>query len=180
MSSPRPPGSDKIVLDTGPLLTYLALHYLDRTNADKAHRDAVIRDVRGRSTCRFTETEEERFRLLPRRFKRLLTTSLVVAEVLRLRGHSLLSRDERGFRELALTKLEGTVEDIPYSLRDLCAAPDIRDLVCRLGLTDASIMHLAAKEQCLLLTDEGEMFGTYTKGSKFEIRLLGEYLESPE
>jgi predicted nucleic acid-binding protein len=180
MPSPGSPRGGKVVLDTGPLLTYLALDYLEKTAADKARRNAVLRDVRGSSDYRSTEIEQGCFDVLVCPHKCLLTTSLVVAEVRKLRGHSLLSRDEYHFRELALAKLEQDVDDIPYSLRDLCAAPDFRDLVCRLGLTDASLICLAAKERCLLLTDDRRMFQGLYAGAKFDMRLLGEYLKSPE
>jgi hypothetical protein len=179
MPLPRSSGSHTVVLDTGPLLTYLTLHYLDRTGA--TDREAIIRDVRSGSRYPFTATEEERFRLLLHRFKRLLTTSPAVAEALRLREYSLLSRDRWRFRELALERLkDGKVEDVHCPLRELCAEEGFRDLICRLGLTDASLIFVAAKERCLLLTDDRRMFEGLLAGAKPDVRLLGDYLKSPD
>jgi predicted nucleic acid-binding protein len=170
-----------VVLDTGPLLTCLALHYLDGTEADKFRRSKVLQDVRRGSDLRFAETEQERFQVLMSRAKRLLTTPHVLAEVLRLRGHPALSQDRERFRRLSLELLaDGRIEEISGPLQALCADPEYRELICRLGLTDAAVVYLAAKERCLLLTDEERKFDTYTAGAGFEIRTLDEYLRPPE
>jgi hypothetical protein len=177
---PRP-GLDVVLLDAGPLLTHLALHYLQKTGAEKARRDAVLRDVRPDSEVPFAETEQERLGILLDRFKRLLTTPHVVAEVLKLRGYSMLFRDEMQFRKLSLELLTSErMEEVPCPLREVCADPDCRDLICRLGLSDAGLIYVATREKCLLLTDDRRMFGAYTSGAEFEIRLLDDCLRPAE
>ncbi len=179
MPPPRPSDSPKVMLDTGPLLTYLALQHLEQTKADKAHREAVFRDLRGGSGCGFTETEQELFGLAVDRWERLLTTSYVIAEIWRLRNHSELRRYEQPLHEMTLQELTGgRVEEVPCSVQELCAEEGFRELICRLGPTDASLIHLAAKERCLLLTDDRRMFQGYFAGAKFDMKLLDEYIES--
>jgi hypothetical protein len=181
MSPSSRPGFDAVVLDTGPLLTHLALHYLQKTGADKATRDAVLGDVRRDTRTPFAETEQERFGLLLGRFKRVVTTPHVVAEVLKLRGYSMLSRDEMQFRKLSLELLTSErMEEVPCPLREVCADPDWRDLICRFGLSDAGLIYVATREKCLLLTDDRRMFGAYPSGAEFEIHLLDNCLRPAE
>lgn len=94
------------MLDTGPLLTYLAVHYLGQTEADIARRSAVLQDVRRGS--RFAKAEQERFQVLLDRSERLLTTPHALCEVLKLREHSVLSQDRERFRQLSLELLIGS------------------------------------------------------------------------
>jgi hypothetical protein len=49
-----------VLLDTGPLLTYLALLYADSINAPELYRDTLFRDIR-RDGKAFGEIEQERF-----------------------------------------------------------------------------------------------------------------------
>lgn len=179
MSSARRSSHAKVVLDTGPLLTYLALHYLDQTRADTARRGAVLRDVRRGKM--FTRTEQERFQVLLNGSERLLTTPHALCEVLKLREYSVLSLDQEEFRRLSLQLLlGGKLEDVSCPLRELCTDDAYRKLICRLGLTDAGLVYLAENERCLLLTDDRKLYSTYTAAAVFEIRLLDEYLRPPE
>jgi hypothetical protein len=175
------PRADWVALDTGPLLTHLTLHSLGEIGADKARRDAVLRDVRRGSG--FGEIEQERFSILLDRCKQVLTTSYVIAEVLRIREVSELSKDEERFRRLSTHLLiDSKIEEIPCPLTQMCAESDFRELTIRLGLADASMIYLAswADKPCLLLTDDRRMFGAYPPITKFEIRLLDEFLHEAD
>lgn len=179
MSSVRRPSHEKVVLDTGPLLTYLAVHYLDQTEADTARRSAVVQDVRRGS--RFAKAEQERFQVLLDRSEHLLTTPHALCEVLKLREHSVLSQDRERFCRISLKLLmDGKLKEVSCPVRELCADEAYGELICRFGLTDAAVVYLAENERCLLLTDDRKLCRTYTSGAVFEIRLLDEYLRSTE
>lgn len=106
----------------------------------------------------------------------LLTTPHVAAEVMKLRARSRLASESSDFRRFALTFLGGPdIEEVPCSVTEL-NQEDFSSLVCRFGLTDAALIFVAAGRRCLLLTDDGELFSTYSAGTQFEIRLLDEYL----
>lgn len=164
-----------IVIDTGPLLTYLAIRYLDSTDAPKARRDHVLGEIRGRA---FAETEQERFLELMK--QRMLTTAHVISEALNLREASALSREKEEFRRNSLGVLiAGALSEISCPIAEICKAADFRELICRCGLTDAGVIFVAAQNRALVLTDEGRLFSSYSGDSGHLIELLDRYLEDP-
>src|SRR4029077_506515 len=93
-----------VLLDSGPLLTYLTLLYADSINAPKLYRDTLFRDIRRHATP-FGEREQERFgRLIEDRHA--LVTPHVILEVTRMREHSELGRVAR-FLEFSIDVLSG-------------------------------------------------------------------------
>lgn len=64
----------------GPLLTYLAIRYLECTEASKARRDHVLGEIRMRT---FDEAEQERFLELMK--QHTFTTGHAISEALNLR-----------------------------------------------------------------------------------------------
>jgi hypothetical protein len=170
--------ADPVLLDTGPLLTYLALRYADTTKAPKAYRDTLFRDIRNQSE-RFGATAQEYFLKLIE-MRHALTTPHVILEATKLREHSELARAE-GFREFSLAVLTGgAISEIWYSLEEIYRESEYMDLARRFGVADASLLFVSAREECLLLTDDQDLFAAYEAGSKFQIRLLEEYLGSPD
>jgi hypothetical protein len=168
------PGS--VLLDTGPLLTYLALRYADSTNAPKAYRDTLFRDIRKQGQ-RFSATAQEHFRKLIET-QHALTTPQVILEATKLREHSELAR-ATGFGDFSLRVLSsGTISETWCSLEELCKEPEYLALARRFGVADASLLFVSAREKCLLLTDEDPLFAACRAESKFRIRLLDEYLDS--
>jgi hypothetical protein len=134
---------DPVLLDAGPLLTYLTLRYSDWLRASKAQRATLFQDIR--SQCPpFDETEQERFRKLIE-VSRALTTSHVIVEVTKLREHSALAK-ARGFREFSLGVLTGgAISETGCSLEELCKEPEYFDLVLRFGVADASLLFVSAR-----------------------------------
>jgi hypothetical protein len=167
--------TDPVLLDTGPLLTYLALRYADWSSASRAYRDTLFRDIRKQGP-RFSETEQERFSKLIET-RHALTTPHVIMEATRLREHSELARVEN-FREFSLEVLTSSaISEIWCSLEEICKEPKYMDLVLRFGVADASLLFISARDERLLLTDENRLFAAYgAGGSKFEIWRLDKYL----
>jgi hypothetical protein len=167
-----------IVIDTGPLLTYLVIQYLDNLDskeAPKAWRDHVLREIRGRA---FGETERERFLELTKR--PMLTTAHVISEALKLRETSALSLEKEAFRRNSLGVLTGgAISEISCPMTEICQEEDFRQLICRYGLTDAGLIFVAAKNSALLLTDDGRLFGSYSESSGHVIELLDNFLREP-
>ncbi len=164
-----------IVIDTSPLLTYLAIRYLDSKDAPKARRDQVITEIRGKT---FAATEQERFLELMK--QRTFTTAHVISEVLKLREKSVLSLEKEDFRRNSLDVLTGdTISEIPCPIMEVCQEEDFRQLICRYGLTDAGLIFVADKNRALVLTDDGRLFSSYSENSGYVIELLDNYLQEP-
>jgi hypothetical protein len=163
-----------VLLDTGPLLTYLALRYADSKNAPKGYRDALFRGIRKQPEL-FSATAQERLRKLIE-MGHALTTPHVILEATKLRDHSELAK-ATGFRDFSTEVLiSGAISEIWCSLEEICREPEYMDLVRRFGVADASLFFISAREKCLLLTDEGPLFAACRAGSKFKTRLPDEYL----
>ena len=169
------PKRGPVVLDTGPLLTYLALLYLDSIGAKKAYRDALFWEIRGENRA-FGETEQERIGFLMEASRPLLTTAPLVAEVTRLREYSGLAK-AGDFRAFSLDLLAGdTFLETTFSLAELHREPRYMELTRRFGVTDAGLLLLADRNGGLLLTDDKPLFAAHSSESRFDIRLLDEYL----
>lgn len=175
---PEPGRRDSLVLDTGPLFTYLLLHFLNGTGASKARRNALLQEDRSNDSAPFAEIEQDRFRQLLKS-RRVLTTTHVVTEAFRLRGYSLLKQVQTQFRNFGLELFtSGAVEEVSCSLREMCTQSGLEDLICRFGPADASVTYLGIKAMCLVLTDDTEMFQTCQAGAPVEIPLLRGYLDA--
>jgi hypothetical protein len=160
---------------SGPLLTYLAIRYLDSMDASKATRNHVLWEIRGRA---FDEVEQERFLELMK--QHTFTTAHVISETLKLRGNSAMSREAEEFRRNSLEVLMGgAITEIACPMAEICKAEDFRQLICRYGLTDAGVVFVASNNRALVLTDDGRLFGSYSEDSGHVIALLDDYLREP-
>jgi hypothetical protein len=161
-------------LDTGPLITYLALRFLDENPAGQKYRDEVFLQLRGPY---FGESEQERFaQALAGR--RLLTTAHVAVEVFNLRGRSKLEEKKEGFRQFSLGVLVEQVEEVECRLTEVNQQKQCVRILRDHGLTDSGLIIAAAKSKSLLLVDDSRFFAEVGAGSPFEICMLTEYLRS--
>ena len=152
-----------MVLDTGPLLTYLAMQYLEWTGADKAFSDAVVREV---SRAEITdENQQISFRDFLKAHSRRVTTSHVIAEALYPRASSELGKDKETFRRVALDNL-AFIQERPVLLKDLD-----RELIVRHGVCDAGVVRLAQLEEAALLTNDERLCGALPGDPNFTILL---------
>jgi hypothetical protein len=163
---------ESLVVDTGPLLTFLCLRFLDEIHAGNAERDRSLGEIRGGPLPdrRRQEQMDGFFRA-----SSLLATSHVFVESLRLRDHSYLRSRAEEFRKSSLSSLS-IVEERVVRLADLAKSP-YRELVIYHGLADAGVVWLAERERCALVTDEKALYSAYRSDSKFRIRLLDQCLD---
>jgi hypothetical protein len=162
-------------MDTGPLLTYLAIRYLVSRDAAKARRSHVLEEIRGRA---FNENEQERFLELMK--QHTFTTAHAVSEALNLRETSALSREKEEFRRNSLEVLVGgAISEIACPIEEICKTEDFRHLICLHGLTDAGVIFVASRNKALVLTDDGRLFSSYSADSGHVIELLDNFLREP-
>jgi hypothetical protein len=142
---------DRILLDTGPLLTLFTFSYLRNVEAEPAHYRSVLVDVRRGNLL---EDFEDRFRQLLGR-SRLATSSHVLAEAFRLRNQSRLKADEYRFRRLAVDELKkANIEELHCPASDLSLSKASMNWACLLGLTDATLLHIAMERDYIVLSDD--------------------------
>jgi hypothetical protein len=162
-----------IVVDSGPLKTYVALCYLDRTNARKAHRDSVFRELRGGGT--FADSQQARLRQALG--KSVITTPHVLVEIFKFREHLSLRQEKEQLRACCLDLISsGKIEEASCPTAELARDESFRQMACRLGIADAGLVFVAANKNALLLTDDRRLFQVCSAGATYEIRLLDEYL----
>jgi predicted nucleic acid-binding protein len=162
-----------IAIDTGPLLTYLALRYLDRSDAPTARRNQVLKEIRQGHAL--GDTQREQFLKLMKR--PVFTTAHVISEALNLRGKSVLNREKEEFRRNSLDVLtSGSISEIPCRITDVCLEQNFRELICRHGLTDAGLLFVASKRRALVLTDDARLFTAYSSNPGYVIELLTNHL----
>jgi hypothetical protein len=164
-------GSDSVLLDTGPLLTLLALEFLRETEAGHSRRVAVLQELRGKEINRL---EEERFTEVFANYQRKLTTPHVLTEVFKLRDWSQLKRHEPHFRKVGIDTIKRAgIREITASLAELASNQDAIRRICLLGLTDAALLYVSGKENWTLLTDDRPLLA-FASG---QIQLLDAFLQ---
>lgn len=159
MSVSFEPRADAILLDTGPLLAFIALRYLQETAAGEARRRKILSDIQ--PGLEWTAVEAERFSHLISRYARLLTTTHVLTEVFKLRKYSELKRDAHTFMRFAADALRrSNVREVHCSLEDFSSNEELIDLACSVGLTDAALVFVSKREGCPILSDDTRLFET--------------------
>lgn len=168
--------SGPVVLDTGPLLAWLVLRYLNQCGAPKSTRDAFMTALKLREGP-LAETEQDYFLQKVGRHSPILTTTYSAAEVIRLRDYSLLKSEKPffGFRHDVLSG--GAITEYPCTLETLRAA-GFWDLVLNHGAADASLAWLASYMRCTLVTDEGRFFAMFSTGTAFKVSGLRRWIEN--
>jgi hypothetical protein len=156
---------------------YLALDYL--ANADKARRDKVFRSIQ--QDVPFDETRQEHFKAMVQARSSILTSSLVIAEALKLRGNTELKAEQAQFRRASLKKLQSSVAEISVTVAMLMSADGFSELVVNFGVADASILWLGHAHECVVWTSESRrgLFDAYSlPGAKFDLQNIDRLLES--
>jgi hypothetical protein len=128
----------------------------------------------------FDETRQEHFEVMLRSRTSILTSSLVIAEALKLRGYTALKEDQVQFRRASLKKFQSSVIERSVSLKMLMAEDGFGELVVNFGLTDASTLWLGHTHECDVCTGEEKpaLFGAYSlPGAKFRLLNIDKMLE---
>jgi predicted nucleic acid-binding protein len=168
--------SGPVVMDTGPMLTWLVLRYLNQCGAPKSTRDAFMTALELREGP-LAETEQDYFLQKVGRHSPVLTTTYSAAEVMKLREHSLLKHEEPFFRFRLDLLSCGTITEYPCTLATLRTA-GFWDLVLNHGAADASLAWLASYMRCTLVTDDKRLFELLSTGTAFKLSLLREWIEN--
>jgi len=163
-----------IVLDTGPLLIYLAIPYLRSVGAGNTWRDEVFRSLQKRVAL--DQGLQERFETRLSSFSPVLTTTLVLGEVFRLRESSPLAQATEEFRRVSIGTVQRIVE-VPVTLAQIVSDSGFGELICRFGLIDASILWLGSSRQCPILTDDERLFSSHTRVHFPDLLLLDNVLK---
>jgi predicted nucleic acid-binding protein len=166
----NPSHSRPLLLDTGPLLTALALIYYRDVK-----QEPVPNDIRPNKRP-LSEEDGERVLEFLGRAPRRLTTPHVLTEVFKLRDRSELRRRGEDFRGSSLDALKKlNIEERHCPLSELASESNFVDCMCRHGLTDAALLCVSVRENCTVLTDDKRLFEF--AGRKVQLLLLDELLE---
>ena len=159
-----------IILDHGPLLTYLCWLFLDWTDAKDRERSKAVEGL----NLKDLNWDADRHLRLHNILKSgtCMTTTLVLHEVLQLRENSYLANDKDRFRRFALDELPKFAE-ICVLLKDV----GDQDKVVRFGLTDAGLLQIAQHSGGTLLTTDIKLYAALDSGARFKIALLKDAIE---
>lgn len=143
----------KAVIDTGPLLTTLTLVYIQQS---PQHRE-LLRHKHKLPSYITDPTSERNFLQFISGITQPLITSHVLGEI---RSRSRVPEEiHREFWLSAMKFLsEINLNEQLILLSDLYRNDRYRMLVSILGPTDAGVIALAEKEECVLLTDDSRLF----------------------
>jgi hypothetical protein len=168
-----PMAKRRIVVDNGPLLTWLTISFLNSRDTLKAVRDQILAGIRPDSVI--SETHQQRLHEMMT--QGVLTTPHVISETLKLREHSALGAMQEEFRNYSLKLLTSlSIREIPCPIAEICSEREFRQLICRYGLTDAGLIFIASRYAALLLTDDARLSRDYSAGGGYQIELLDAYL----
>lgn len=140
-------------MDTGPLFTALTLEFLEHT---PAVRNTVLY-MHKLPTYVGDPTAAAAFRSLFRSIKKLLITSHVIGE-LRSR-YKVPANIHREFWLSAMKTLsERGLDERLLALLEMYRDAGLKEVISNSGPTDAGLVALARREQCVLLTDDQRSF----------------------
>ena len=139
-----------LVLDTGPLLTYLTGQYLDFIQPDRATRTNALVEVSGQSG--WDDSKQRAFETLLRLRSRRLITTHVAGEIFHLRKYSFLKRNEQQFRKFVLDRLS-FFEEQGVLIEGL-----EQELIIQFGPTDAGLIWIARETRGELVTSDYRLF----------------------
>jgi predicted nucleic acid-binding protein len=155
----------KVALDTGPLYSVLTLMFASQ---NPSNRNAILSKNKLLDYLRDPKAQQN-FLLLFTHLRTVLTTSHVIGE---LKGRQKLKdRYAHEFWRCAISVLRiKSVDERLIRLLDL--PPESLDaLVPIIGPTDAGLIELAKKEQCVLLTDDREL-ARFSKAANTKFQLI--------
>ncbi len=165
---------EKAVVDTGPLITVLTLHFLNETQADTNRRSTILRRVVTKEVLEIP-AYEERYLNLFKSVKSLMTTSHVIGELQGLQSSRLKfnGNDLRRFWLSGLEFMRGRkLEETLVRLLDMADRDYLRAGICRFGPTDTGLIELARKEGCVILTDDERTLATRAWEQGVDCRLM--------
>jgi predicted nucleic acid-binding protein len=160
-----------IILDHGPLLTYLCWLFLDSIDATANQRRDAVRALDLKDLNWDADQHLRLHNILTS--QACVTTTLVLHEILQLREYSYLANDKERFRRFGLAELPKFAE-ICVPLRDI----DEQDKVVHFGLTDAGLLQIAQQRGGTLLTIDTKLYAAWDSEARFDIMLLKDAIKN--
>jgi len=145
----------KAVIDTGPLLSALVLHY-QAMRGSRPSFQSFLEDPL------LIREQQEQFLDMLAAIREKLTTSHVVAELQGLAKARLkLSGDDRlGFWRNSIELLvQWNLDEQLIRLLDLASREEAKLRLPEIGIVDAGLIELAARDNCPLITNDGRLAG---------------------
>lgn len=159
----------KVVLDTSPLLDALAVDLAEREPNFGFLLDRVSPLT---SFLQHDPRRQRQFMALLGSIQDLIITSNVVGEIRSNRYSKPAEFHEAYWGNCLHFFKKHHIREELVTLADLEKDETLKQLVCKVGPTDAGLMVLANREECLLLTNDGHWFNWQHLFPKMEIRLV--------
>ena len=142
------------VVDTGPLVNLLVLHYVRIANIPEPRRNALLSDASNGALNREPGMQQRYYDYL-NRYARLNTTSHAIGEVCHVIGRALGNYERTRFWEVGVDFLQGKMlEEHLITLLAVYAEPWARKPAPRIGVADTGLAVLAWKLGVDLLTED--------------------------
>lgn len=155
--STGPLASRKIVVDAGALLTALVLSFVRMIQAPNHKKQKIVDRAIGlymRGDARLQEAYLTRF---ARDIRPLGTTPYVIAEIHGL-AKSRLELDSQDLSSFWRHSLQFLLsKNLDEALIRLIDLKDLSEVICEIGPSDTAIIHLAHKEDAVLLTPDARL-----------------------
>lgn len=151
--------SNKIVVDTGVLLTALVLNFVRLIQVPRQKQQEIL----DRGINPYLRHDQNLRMAYLTRFssdiRPLRTTPYVIAEIHGLAKSrlKLYSQDLSSFWRYSIDFL--LAKDLDESLVRLVDLKNLSEVVCEIGPSDTAIIHLAHREGSVLLTTDGRLLG---------------------
>lgn len=159
----------KMVIDTGPLIDALTLELLERAPECAA---AILHKSPLDACLDNNPAAQRNFRNLLERANEILITSHVIGEI-RSRMHGSGGKLHATYWQSWMDFLDKhNVAEKLITLREMNADERLRGIVRLVGPTDAGVMALANREDCLVLTHDSRMYDWRRSFPEVEIELV--------
>lgn len=154
-----------LVLDTGPLLTYIAAEFATEYELGSD----FVQSVWGHGALdRFQQELATRF---ISQSAKLYVPGYVLVEALRLRKNVWQNR-EKEFVPFAQQFVATRLTELPVTMNELYADANLRLIAQRFGITDAAVLYAAIGQSAHVLTDDERLYQHVPDVPNFEILLF--------
>lgn len=154
----------KVVLDTSPLIAALAFEFIacePRAEYLKSGLRPYLNDPQNASNFHTLLERVEEFLITPHVIGEIRSETHVYPE-----HHAAYWRQSMDFLE------RRNFSEKLITVAELNQSEALRRIVCAVGPTDAGLVALASREQCVLLTDDGRLYNWLGAFPDMEIQLV--------
>jgi len=158
----------KAVIDTGPLLSALVIHY-QRERGRRPLLESFLEDPL------LTRDYQEQFLNLLASIREKLTTSHVIAEMQGLeRARLKLSGADRlNFWRASIDLLtQWGLDEQLIRLLDIASHSELKERLLDIGIVDTGLIELAAQNGCVLITQDERTLAARARAEQIDCRLV--------